>query len=158
MPATHKHDPDPLHQSRRCTATTAAGNPCRNWAVPGTNPPRCGSHGGTERRQGAPIGNTNARTHGFYLPSSTHPPYTIDEIIADLSSKQRLLSQHIDQLTDDADLPALVTLFRLHAQTASRLSRLLRDQRALSGLASDGISGAIAQALDELSTELATSL
>jgi hypothetical protein len=33
------------------------------------------------------------------------------------------------------------------------IARLLRDKRALSGKAADGISGAIAQALDEMGTE-----
>jgi hypothetical protein len=35
-----------------------------------------------------------------------------------------------------------------------RVARLLRDQRALTGQAGDGLSGAIAQALDELTTTL----
>jgi hypothetical protein len=34
----------------------------------------------------------------------------------------------------------------------------MRDQRALSGAAADGISGAIAQALDELSTHMGVEL
>ena len=49
-------------------------------------------------------------------------------------------------------------LFALHGLNASRLGRLLRDQRALSGEAADGIAGAIAQALDELSSELGAEL
>jgi hypothetical protein len=123
-----------------------------------TNPPVCANHGGSSRRSGPPIGNRNARKHGFYLPTSQRPPYTIGEIICDLSGKQRLLSNHIDELVQTADLAGLITLFKLHAQTSSRLGRLLRDQRALSGQASDGIAGAIAQALDELGTELGVQL
>ena len=39
-----------------------------------------------------------------------------------------------------------------------RVARLLRDQRALSGAAADGIAGAIATALDELTSELGVKL
>jgi hypothetical protein len=39
-----------------------------------------------------------------------------------------------------------------------RVAHLLRDQRALTGQAADGLTAAIAQALDELSTELGVAL
>jgi len=87
---------------------------------------------------------------------------TIADVIGDLAAKQQALSDHIDDHLADTDivpnLVNLVKLFALHGQNASRLGRLLRDQRALSGEAADGIAGAIAQALDELSTELGTDL
>lgn len=44
-----------------CTATTKAGNPCKNHAKKGEQ--LCSSHAGTA---GAPTGNQNARKHGFY--------------------------------------------------------------------------------------------
>jgi hypothetical protein len=50
-------------------------------------------------------------------------------------------------------LRELAHLLALHSQNAARLGRLLRDQRALSGEAADGLSNAITQALDELATE-----
>lgn len=59
----------------RCSHTTAAGNPCRAWALQGTDPPACWAHSGRsspsepvgrQGRAGAPRGNQNARTHGFY--------------------------------------------------------------------------------------------
>lgn len=43
---------------------------------------------------------------------------------------------------------------RPQAARGSRLGHLLRDQRALSGETTDGISTAFAQALDKLSIEL----
>jgi hypothetical protein len=142
----------------RCTATTAKGQPCQAWAVPGSNPPLCAAHGGATKLPGAPQGNKNALKHGFYAHYDA-PGVGIDDIIADLAAKQAALSQYLDEkLTPDVDLAGLTGLFELHAQTASRLGRLLRDRRALSGEASDGISGAIAQALDELATELQTDL
>jgi len=145
----------------RCTATTARGTRCKAWAMPNTHPPRCAAHGGSTKRPGAPPGNQNALTHGFYA-RAVHPPTTIADIISDLAEKQDALSNHIDAHLSNPDsqpnLTDLVKLFALHGQNASRLGRLLRDQRALSGDAADGIAGAIAQALDELSTELGTEL
>jgi hypothetical protein len=58
----------------------------------------------------------------------------------------------------EATVSELTHLLRIHGQNASRLGRLLRDRRALSGDAADGISGAVAQALDELSNELGVEL
>ena len=50
----------------KCTAHTAAGDPCSAWAINGSEPPRCSAHSG---RTGAPKGNTNAVTHGYYRKS-----------------------------------------------------------------------------------------
>ena len=145
-------------EKQRCTATTAKHQPCQAWAVPGSQPPLCAAHGGASKLPGAPQGNKNALKHGFYVHYEA-PGATIDDIISDLAAKQAALSRYLDEkLTPDTDIASLAGLFELHAQTASRLGRLLRDKRALSGEASDGISGAIAQALDELATELQTDL
>ena len=50
-----------------CTATTAAGHPCKNHVMKGSQV--CKSHGGNamEIRHGAPLANSNAVKHGFYL-------------------------------------------------------------------------------------------
>lgn len=127
--------------------------------MPGTSPPRCSAHGGAARLPGAPVGNNNAQTHGLYAQSDPIP-LTIAAIIQDLAGKQHALSDYIQaQLKSaNADIAALTDLFSLHAQTASRLGRLLRDQRALSGKAADGLAGAIGQALDELSSEMGIEL
>lgn len=142
----------------RCTATTAAGNPCQAWAVVDTEPPRCAAHGGTGKGPGAPTANQNALKHGLFA-TSPQPPPTIGAIIDDLYSKQLGISAFIDQeMHTETEIEDLVRLLQLHGQNASRLGRLLRDQRALSGEAADGIAGAIAAALDELSTELGADL
>jgi hypothetical protein len=57
-------------------------------------------------------------------------------------------------MAEGVDTDTAVKLFALHAQNASRLGRLLRDQRALGGQAAEGLTAAIAAALDELNTEL----
>ena len=51
----------PMHRSPRCGARTRNGTPCRSPAMPNG---RCRMHGG--RSPGAPKGNANARTHGYY--------------------------------------------------------------------------------------------
>jgi hypothetical protein len=77
-----------------------------------------------------------------------------------LYHKQVALDAYIDRIlvTGQPSVRELSHLLQIHGQNASRLGRLLRDRRALSGDAADGISGAIAQALDELSSELGTDL
>jgi hypothetical protein len=131
---------------RHCTATKRDGTPCRAWAVRGSDPPRCAAHGGRRATQAEP----------------EDIPDTIDLVIHDLASKQQKLSDYIEAYTEadhkDLSVRDLARLFQIHGQNASRIGRLLRDQRALSGEATDGIAGAIAQALDELATELGTDL
>ena len=137
----------------RCTATTRAGKPCQAWAVADTEPPTCAAHGGTGNRPGAPTQNQNALKHGLFV--TTPPtPISITAIIDDLHTKQATISAFIDkQMHTETDIEDLVRLLQLHGQNASRLGRLLRDQRALSGEAADGIAGAIGAALDELGTQ-----
>ncbi len=140
---------------RRCTATCRSGAPCRAWAVRGTDPPRCASHGGSESPPGAPQGNTNALKHGYYAKPHFPEDVSIDAIIDNLYQRQIALDAFITDIlaADGASIMELTHLFRIHGQNASRLGRLLRDRRALSGDAADGISDAIAKALEELGTE-----
>jgi hypothetical protein len=137
--------------STKCTETTAKGKPCKAWAVHDSNPPRCAAHGGG-KPIGAPVGNDNARTHGLYS-APDRDLTSIADIIADLAEKQENLSNYIGKHLGEMQVDDLKSLLKIHASTASRLGRLLRDQRALSGEAADGISAAFALALDELATE-----
>ena len=70
---------------------------CRAWAVRDSSPPLCAAHGG--RKGGAPPGNQNALTHGFY--ASTLTPYEL----ADLDV--------IGQLAGDTTLDAEVVITRI---------------------------------------------
>ena len=56
------------------------------------------------------------------------------------------------------DLADLAKLLAIHGQNASRLGRLLRDKRALSGESADGLLSALGTALDEIATELGITL
>jgi len=139
----------------QCEATTRAGTSCKAWAVPDSDPPRCAAHGGASAPPGAPLGNQNARTHGFYADTAntTAEIPDIDQIIADLYARQKTISSFLAAPDEGKTIAELTGIFAIHAQNASRLGRLLRDKRALSGDAADGIAGALAQALDELSIE-----
>jgi ABC-type transporter Mla subunit MlaD len=69
------------------------------------------------------------------------------------------LDDYIDQMWD-ADVPIrdLAYLLRILGQNARQLGGLLRDRKALSGEAADGICDALNRALNELSGELETTL
>jgi len=138
---------------RHCTATTKAGRPCRAYAVDGTDPPRCAPHGGGKAPVGAPAGNKNAQTHGAYSES-----ITLEDALRGLTRRIRNLEKYLDDRQEDLTSEERVNLVTLYSNLLGRLGRLMRDQRAISGEAADGIAGAIAQALDELSTELGADL
>jgi len=163
---------------RRCTASTARGTQCRNWAVRSSDPPRCGVHSGEDGTETEPKCNKSQETDGRPLgqaaeisaarsarfaddpdnspdPTPTRSsPQTIEDVFRDLAQKQARLSEYLEaQMEAGASVEALLKVYTLHAQTASRLARLLRDQRALDGEAADGLAGAVEQALAELGTE-----
>jgi hypothetical protein len=84
---------------------------------------------------------------------------SIDGVIADLAERQARLTAYLEQvLAEGGDIAEVAKVFALHGQNASRLGRLLRDQRALSGDSADGLLDAIGKALDEISTELGIKL
>ncbi len=88
-----------------------------------------------------------------------HDLRTIEGIVADLADRQALLTAYLEQvLADDGNIGEVAKVFALHGQNASRLGRLLRDQRALSGESADSLLAAIGKALDEISTELGIEL
>jgi hypothetical protein len=154
--------PAQTRTGRRCTATCADGTPCRAWAVHGTDPPRCAPHGGGRASACAPLGNQNARTHGFYvehaapdLSEALSPDEcTIDVVIEDLFRKHMSLSRYIDDHLDDLPPATLARLCGLHAQTSSRLGKLLRDRLVLAKAREDDfLSDLIDETLEELSEE-----
>jgi len=177
-------------RSKRCTALRADGEPCRAWAVRGSDPPRCGAHGGTDAPIGAPPGNTNALKHGAYadpstlrrvvasipdddvaklddflLPGGLDPGrlsdlqgWSIEILITDVSLKLAVLSRYIHAHMEDLTVEQLGGLLRIHGQNASRLGRLLRQRRAITGEAGGHLEEALNRALDQLSAELGVDL
>jgi len=89
--------PPPIGEaSRRRTAPSAGGDPCRAWAVRASDPPRRAPHGGGRAPVGAPLGNKSAVTHSYYASTpapgpSDGSPFSIDDVIASLSHKLLIL-------------------------------------------------------------------
>jgi hypothetical protein len=142
---------------QKCGHLTRNGDPCQAWAVRGSSPPRCAAHGG---RPLPPPAASGGRGDPTWPVGEGDDTGVIAGIIGDLAAKQQRLSAYIDDLLslaadrpDGASIRDIAHLLALHSQNAARLGRLLRDKRALSGEAADGIAGAIAQALDELGSE-----
>jgi hypothetical protein len=162
----------PKPQFIRCTHTTQAGAPCRAWAIRDSDPPACASHAG-RARGGAPPGNQNPRTHGFYAPALDPQEladlvmYSDDMTLDDEIGCARVALRRLLVLLDASDVrnyedpddaepmthADYARLMGLALQATRTIARLLRDKRALSGDAADGIAGAIGQALDELASE-----
>jgi hypothetical protein len=154
---------------QKCTQSTRNGNPCRAWAIRGSDPPTCATHAGRTKTAGAPLANVNRQAHGFY--SAALDPNELADLVAfadDVSLDDeialarvilRRVTNHLRHPDlETIDLDNLATLASLVLAGTRTVARLLRDQRALSGDAADGFAGAIAQALDELSTELGLQL
>ena len=136
----------PNPNRRRCTATTKAGAPCRAWAVRAPSPdgpdrPLCATHAKLTKGAGAPRGNQNRRTHGAYTALDHDPPDLADldlenctppeitGIVEDLTKQYMRLSRLIDHCLTNLNSHTLtdaIKLMALHAQTASRLGRLLQ--------------------------------
>jgi hypothetical protein len=157
----------------RCTATTAAGRPCRAWAVRGSDPPRCSAHRGGQRPVGAPAGNTNALKHGAYAS----PPDTglshdseagsaadLAARIADLNRRADQLAAYLDRLTIGDGTEGTTTvqdyakLVALQGQLCSRIGRLMRDLQQLQPDDQDFLQECINEALDQASVILGVQL
>lgn len=133
----------------RCTATTIRNQPCRAWAVPGTDPPRCAAHGGASSPPGAPANNQNAVTHAVYA-SSNQSPADLPAAIAALDHRIRTLSRYID-VQPKLELHDMVILVKLQGELTSRLGRLLKIWSDLNSEDAGELTGAINEALDMIS-------
>jgi hypothetical protein len=145
--------------STRCTATTAAQQPCRAWAVQGSDPPLCAAHGGRGKRPGAPNGNANAVTHGAYahLPARQAAGESgggIESQIDDLDRRIARLGQYIDEHAADLDPVDLVRLLDLHSKMIGRVTRVRQAQQTLTGDQNAALTAAMNRALDRIGKEL----
>lgn len=142
-----------------CSATTAAGRPCKENAMDGSRFCRAHDPDKPKRKSGPPIGNANAYKHGAFSKRRQAPDDWPDPKIMQLArdldyTNQRLIARledngNLSQLDPDALAKIVATV----GQNASRIARLLRDQRAVSGQAADGIADAFARILDEITGE-----
>lgn len=149
-----------------CAATNASGGDCRAWAVRGSDPPLCSAHAGLNIGAGAPPGNQNRTVHGFYgrtfqngeladLQRFAEDLSLEDEIGLVRVTLRRVMTRlgRYNLAQDELANEELVKIASLVVAGARTIGRLLRDQRALSGGAADGMAGAIGEALDELGSE-----
>lgn len=127
---------------RHCTANRQDGSPCSAWAQRGSEPPRCVAH-----RTESP-----AERYVNLAGQITELGARIEQLLDCMDER---FASGVEDRAAAREYRAFLTLY---SNLLGRLGRLMRDQRAISGEAADGIAGAIAQALDELSTELGADL
>lgn len=146
--------------SRRCSATTKSGNPCKAWALIESDPPLCSAHSGRNSGAGAPQGNQNRTIHGFYGREYTLEEvadlvnHAIDDSLDDELAAARVATRRVlRQLHEELEASEYAALASLIFTGTNTIARLLRTQRSLRGESADGIAGAIATALDELANE-----
>lgn len=101
-----------------------------------------------------------ARPPSFYVDGFTAEELAlVAEFVSDPSLEdelwlQRVLNRRLLQESQVDDLKLLTKVVEVLGVGINRVAKLLRDKRALSGEAGDGLVGAIGKALDELSSEL----
>ena len=135
----------------KCTAITAKGTPCKGWAIAASDPPRCAPHSGLG---GAPKGNTNAVTHGFYQKSvskeealevfsNAENVTLVQEAVLIRVVLRRLMSYLADESTPPEKITMIAPLISTGTRALAYLDRHLPDPNALDWDA----------ALDQLSEE-----
>ena len=139
----------------RCTANTGRG-PCRAWAVRGTDPPVCSAHAGRNVGAGAPQGNQNARTAGFYSQGISVEELADLAVVGDdnsltdeIAAVRVVIRRVMTALQAAIDPPLAACVF----DGARTVAKLLRDRRAISGEAADALCSAIDSAIQEFITE-----
>ena len=148
---------------------------CRAWAIRDSNPPLCAAH--SDRKGGAPPGNQNARTHGFYA-SILSPTELADlaaigqlagdttldaEIIITRIALRRLLHMFQTGTTPGPDPQPLTaqdyaSVISLAFRGCGTLSRLLRARRDLGGERLDAFHALMDETLDLVSEQLGRQL
>lgn len=141
---------------RRCKARTKRGTRCRRPAQAGGDFCSLPQHGGSGRSPGAPRGNINARSHGFYSEAYTEADLEDIATIAaspDLQDEIALLRVFIRRAVLDggADLAAL-------SRACGRLTQMVKAQHHLSGDAADGFQQALTEVIEGLTEELGLQL
>lgn len=144
----------------QCEATTKAGARCSAFAVHGSDPPRCSAHLGRNAGAGAPPGNQNRRTHGFYSRHFTQAETEDLTALVDGSLDSEInvvrvaLRRALAVLQDDGSDPEVVAaLVPLVFAGGRTVARLMRDKRILSGEGSAAIMSELAEALETLGEE-----
>jgi hypothetical protein len=135
-----------------CPEPRKDGMKCGGWVVKESDPPQCSAHGGRKDSTaksstvGAPLGNTNAVTHGAY----TNPkpiPVDLSARITDLDHRIQQLSDYIDNAPTETTVADMTAIIDLHGRLSSRLGRLMRDRQALTSTDADELEIELREAL-----------
>jgi hypothetical protein len=121
--------------------------------VRGSSPPHCAAHGGRVRGTTV-LADIAARDSG--PAQAPEGGLDLNAVIYDLAEKHAQVSALIDQCLESPETARPGELLRLmqhHAQTASRLGRLLRDQKAVASPVDVEWLAALGRTLDKLSAE-----
>jgi hypothetical protein len=140
--------------SRRCSATTRRGTPCRRWATRDSDPPLCAAHGG-HTSPSAPAEGGASPGPGSCFPAllppepDESPPQgglSLDEEIALARACLQRIAEALKtngKLTPEQRIRLAALIFR----GASTIARLLRDRQAVSEQEDKELSPAVAQAV-----------
>jgi hypothetical protein len=134
----------------RCSDHKRDGTPCRAWAVPGTDPPRCSAHSG--KTGGAPKGNQNARKHGGYAEPAG-PSTSLERELEILTRQIEDVREYAQTRREELEPAEYRKHNALLGALISRKGRLLRDRRALSGEDADELSRMFEDAARRLAAE-----
>lgn len=86
---SHARNTIPMQASPRCGAHTRNGETCRAPALRGKT--RCRMHGGAAG-SGAPVGNRNARKHGFFTKEAIDERRFVRTVLSEAEALLRGLS------------------------------------------------------------------
>lgn len=143
-----------------CSATTRTGQPCKAQALPGRT--TCVAH---SSKPGAPPGNKNAARHGYYTVVTEQDIKNLEQfadeaesLTHEINTVRVVLDRVLTRLNEDDNIENMLAMVKLLFDGSSTIARLLRSQHALRGKAADGISAAIDQALNEISTAMGIEL
>lgn len=139
---------------------------CRAWAVRGSDPPLCVAHAGRAVGAGAPPGNQNRRTHGFYgrilQPDEANDLHSYGKSItidSEIGIARVALRRVFDMLETHAtpgpdpqpiDVELYVRLLTLAFRGAGTISRLLSIRQQLPEAQDDRIHESLVDAYIEL--------
>ena len=148
---------------RRCSGTTAAGKECRAWALGDSDPPLCSAHAGRNHGAGAPAGNQNRTTHGFYSTVLSRQELadllehkgisTLEGEIACARIALRRVLAHLAKTGADLSHLEQARFASLAFVGARTIAHLLRTHQLLGADKPGELENAINAALDSLSTE-----
>ena len=152
----------PRNPSKRsCRHIGPDGTPCGQYAQRGSD--FCRAHDPAKpapNPQGAKPGNQNAVRHGYYSELFSDEDLmaiaamdTSQDLEDEIAIVRLTLRRLAARMSDDLSIREMVAVAGIMLHGAGRVAGLLRVQRAISGDAADGISGAIAKALEELGNE-----